>query len=124
MSANSEALLKLAGDYESDVSGVSGEIDDTDPAEVIAAPGAGKRILITDILVTNADTAAGAVVQILSDDNVLWEGYAHAEGGGFNTNFAKPLVANANEAINAKCLTAPESGGVYVSVNGHIQKVR
>lgn len=124
-----DALMTLAGKLvtlpyanpENAVSGTTGStpITDDTPTEIIAAQGAGIKIYITEILVTNGDDATGTLVTIQDeDDNALWSGWAQYNGGGFAQTFRVPLVVPANKAIEAVCGTTAAT--VYVSVNGYV----
>ena len=106
-----------AGDY---AKGVTSAITDLTSTAVIAAPGAGNQLFITDILVTNSHASVGTVVQILSNATVIWTGYARAEGG-YVMAFGVPIACAVNEALNAKCLTTGAS--VYVSAAGYRARV-
>ena len=101
------------------LSGHSGQIADTATTQVIAAQGAGVKIYITDIMVTNGDAAVGTLVTIQDDAGSpvkLWEGYASKLGGGWAMHFETPLAATANQDVDAVCGTT--SAEVYVSISG------
>ncbi len=101
------------------ISGVTGAITDTSAHTVIAAQGAGTKIYVTDILVTNASEDTGTLVTIQdSASNVLWRGYAAAGGGGFAVRLATPVAAGDNAAVQVICGTTAAS--VYVSLSGFI----
>lgn len=85
----------------------------TTAADVIAAQGAGIRIYVTDIVVTNAHASVGTKVEIRDGTTVLWQAYAAPGGGGFAHRFRRPLRLSANTALTAKCATT----GADVDVN-------
>lgn len=72
------------------VSGVTSIITSTSQTSVLAtAPGA-QRNYITNVLVTNAATT-GTFVDFVDGSNVIYSGYAAANGGGFALSFPSPL---------------------------------
>jgi hypothetical protein len=95
------------------VSGAPAAITDTTSTQVIAAPAAGNRILVTSLCITNAHATQGTVVTILSGSTVKWRVYCAPVGGGFADTFAMPLACAAAEALNAQCVTT----GASVLVN-------
>lgn len=100
------------------VRGFTETISDTDGHEVIAAPIGGRRLHITQVLVTNADSDDGTWVNIRSGANVIYTGYAAADGGGFACTFPteSPLVLGVESALQVACETAAE---VRVSASGY-----
>lgn len=97
------------------ISGVTTDITDTTATSVIAAQGAGVKIYVTSIMVTNGDADTGTVVKITdgSGGTTKWRGYAAAAGGGFAINLNIPLVFSANTAVYAQC----ETTGATVQVS-------
>lgn len=95
-------------------------ISDTADHEIIAAQGAGVRIYLTSVLVTNAHATVGTLVTIKDDTeggtNVLCQGYAAAAGGGFALSFPNPPSTNENKKLIAVCGT--NGATVYVNVHG------
>lgn len=93
--------------------------DDADH-DLIAAQGAGVRIYLTSIVVTNAHATVGTLVTLKDDTpggtNVLIQGYAAAAGGGFALSFPNPPATNDNRKLIAVCGT--NGATVYVSVHG------
>ena len=85
----------------------------TTAADVIAAQGAGIRIHVTDLGVTNAHASVGTKVEIRDGTTVLWQAYAAPGGGGFAHRFRRPLRLSANSALTARCVTT----GADVDVN-------
>ncbi len=87
---------------------------------LIDAQGAGVRIYLTSVLVTNAHATQGTLVTIKDDTsggtNILCQGYAAAAGGGFFCNFTDPRATNENKNLQAQCGTSGAT--VYVSVSG------
>jgi hypothetical protein len=91
----------------------------TTAADVIAAAGAGVKIAVTSILVTNAHATVGTKVEIRDGTTVKIQGYAVAAGGGFALNAGgRPLfISTANTAITARCVTT--GAAVDVSSGGY-----
>lgn len=89
-------------------------------ADVIAAAGAGVRIAVTSILVTNAHASTGTKVEIRDGTTVKIIGFAAAVGGGFALNSGgSPLfIGTANTAITARCVTT--GADVDVSISGYL----
>lgn len=90
----------------------------TTAQSVIAAPGAGKRLVITDIIVTNDHASTDTEFQILSATTVKIHQFALAGGGGFAHGFTKPLPMGVNEAINAKTLTSVDE--LHVTIHAYV----
>jgi hypothetical protein len=103
---------------ERSVSGVTASMTGTGNTSVIAAPGAGLRNYITQILVTNGHATVGTYVNIKDGTTTIYSGYARQAGGGFALTLAKPLRLTANTALQA----ANETTGsdVRVSASGFI----
>lgn len=99
-------------------SGYTAAITDTTSTTVIAAPGAGRRLVITDVLVTNGHATQGTRVDLLDGATVRFTGFAKSDGGGFNLKLEAPIVCAANAAFKAQCGTTGSS--VYVSASGYI----
>lgn len=101
------------------VMGNTAKIEGTDATAIIAAQGAGVKIYLTTIIVTNSDPTVGTLVTIQDGADtpvVLCQGYAAPAGGGFVATFPVPPSTTANKALNAKCATT--SAEVYVSAVG------
>lgn len=96
------------------VDGTVNLVNDT-AADVIVAPGVGKRIVVTGITGTNAHATVGTKIEIRSGTTVRYRAYAAAGGGGFAPeNGSSPIfIAADNEAITARCVTT----GTDVDVN-------
>ena len=96
-------------------------LTDTTLTDLIPAPGAGTRIYLTTILVTNEHATQGTLVTIRDDTdggtNILCQGYAAAAGGGFALAPMRPIEANENKKIMAQCGTSGAT--VHVSVTGY-----
>lgn len=93
---------------------------DTSPTQVIAAGGAGFKLYIMNLLVTNGDADTGTIVKLTdgSGGATLWRAYAAAGGGGFAHNAAVPLFATtANTALYAQCETIDAT--VQVNASGY-----
>lgn len=101
---------------------VSANITITDNADhdLIAAQGAGVKIFLTSVLVTNAHATVGTLVTIKDDTsggtNILCQGYAAAAGGGFALSFPNPPSTNENRKLIVVCGT--NGATVYVNVHG------
>ena len=91
----------------------------TSAADVIAAAGAGVRIAVTSILVTNAHATVSTKVTIRDGTTSKIVGYAAAAGGGFALNSGgRPLfITTANTAATAICGTT--GADVDVSISGY-----
>lgn len=100
------------------VRGYTATISDTGAVTVINAPIGGRRLHITQVLVTNADASDGTWVNLLSDGNVIYTGYAKSAGGGFALTFPteSPLILGEERALRVACETAAE---VRVSASGY-----
>jgi hypothetical protein len=101
---------------ESSLAGATAAITGTSDTAVIAAQGAGMRIYVTELLVTNAHGSVGTVVEIKDGATVIHRGFAAANGGGFALAFPKPLRLTGNTALNAANVTTGSS--TYVSASG------
>lgn len=88
-------------------------------ADVIAAAGAGVRIAVTSILVTNAHATVSTKVTIRDGTTAKIVGYALAAGGGFTLAAGgRPLfISTANTAVTAICGTT--GADVDVSISGY-----
>lgn len=104
--------------HEQQVNGTT-NYTNTTAADVIAAQGAGIRIVVTSILVTNAHATVGTKVEIRDGTTVKIIGYAAAVGGGFALNGGgRPLfIGTANTAITARDVTT--GSDVDVSISGY-----
>ena len=86
----------------------------TTAADVIAAAGAGVKIAVMGIMVTNAHASVATKVSIRDDATVKVTGYAPAAGGGFVIASATPIFTTAaNAPVRAVCGTT----GADVDVN-------
>ena len=103
-------------DHGSYVSGFTSDITGTSDTAVIAAQGAGVRIYVTHILVTNSHASTGTFVNIKNGSTTIYTGYAAAGGGGFSATLPVPLRLSANTALNAACATT--ASNVRVSASG------
>lgn len=91
----------------------------TTAADIIAAAGAGVRIAVTSILVTNAHATVSTKVTIRDGTTAKIVGYALAAGGGFTLSAGgRPLfITTANTAATAICGTT--GADVDVSISGY-----
>lgn len=85
---------------------------------VIAAPGSGVRIYVTDLLVTNGHATQGTRVDLLDGTTMIWTGFAGPGGGGFGKELRTPLKLTTNTALQAACGTA----GAQVRVSASAYK--
>jgi hypothetical protein len=92
-------------------------LTNTTAADVIAAPGAGIRLYITEITVTNAHATVGTKVEIRDGTTVMRQVYAAAAGGGASITFPTPLRLTANTALTARNVTT--GADVDVSASGY-----
>jgi hypothetical protein len=99
------------------VDGASGGITDTADAGVIAAPGSGARLHITEITITNGHATTGTYVAIKSDTTERRRVYVPA---GATVTIAIPggLRLGDNEALNAANVT--DSSETHVSASGYV----
>lgn len=97
--------------------GVTDAITGTTDTAVIAAPGAGIRLYITSILVTNSHATVGTVVELKDGTTVKYRGHAASAGGGFSCSFPTPIRLTANTAFNAANVTT--GSNTYVSATGY-----
>lgn len=87
-------------------------------ADVIAAAGAGVKIVVMGIMVTNAHATVGTKVTIRDGTTSKVTGYAAAVGGGFVIASSTPIfVSTANTAVTAICGTT--GADVDVTVWGY-----
>lgn len=99
------------------VKGKTAAITDTTRTAVIAAQGAGVKLYITHIAVTNGDTETGTYVAIEDGTSEIYGGWAAANGGGFSYTLPVPLVLTANTALNVTCGTTGAT--VYACASGY-----
>lgn len=101
------------------ISGAPAALTNTAITTLIAAPGAGLRNFLTQLLVTNAHATVSTVV-VIGDGSVgttMTQGYAVAAGGGFSVSFPQPLrQSTSNTALSCFCVTTGSS--VYISASG------
>ncbi len=78
-----------------------------------------KKMVITDLNVTNADNAVGTIVKIQDEDGViLWSSYAIFNGGGYIQPFVTPIKQpTANKKLQVICDT--NSADVTVSARAY-----
>ncbi|WP_142249751.1 hypothetical protein [Bradyrhizobium sp. UNPF46] len=99
------------------LNGTTSAITDTTSTTAIGAQGAGIRIYVTSVIVTNSHATVGTFVKILDDTTIIWEGYAASLGGGFTQSFPVPLRGTANKDIKIQCVTT--GANVIASVAGY-----
>ena len=90
----------------------------TTAADLVAAAGAGVRIAVTSVLVTNA-SATATKVEIRDGTTVKIQGYAAATGGGFSLNAggAPLFTSTANTAVTGRCATT--AADVDITISGY-----
>lgn len=88
-------------------------------ADLIAAAGAGVRIAVTSVLVTNAHATVSTKVEIRDGTTVKIQGYAVAAGGGFALSAGgRPLfISTANTAVTGRAVTT--GSDIDISVSGY-----
>lgn len=101
---------------------VNGKVNLTNTtASNVITPSSGKKIAITSILVTNADTIVSSKVEIRDGTTVKIIGYARKEGGfAINGGMAPIFVGTVDTAITARCVT--DSADVDVFIAGYEQE--
>lgn len=90
----------------------------TSAADLVAAQGAGIKIVITAVMVTNAAAAVSTKVTVRDKTTTTRKlvGYAYQTGGGFvwSAGGAPLLISDANSAIEAVCGTTSSDTDVSV----------
>lgn len=99
------------------VAGKTADITGTSDTAVIAAQGAGVRIYVTHIIVTNSHATVGTFVLVKDGSTEIYNGYAAAAGGGFALTLPVPLRLTANTALNVACATT--GANVRASASGY-----
>jgi hypothetical protein len=91
----------------------------TAASDLIAAAGAGVRIAVMSVLVTNAHATVSTKVEIRDGTTVKIQGNAQAAGGGFSFNGGgTPLfISTANAAVTGRCVTT--GADVDITVTGY-----
>lgn len=117
-------VVLIGGLHEERVSGY-GNFTTTTAADLIAAPGAGIKIAITNITIVNGHASVGNKVTIRSKtttSNKFGPFYAAPAGGGLaQSSAAAPLfIATANEAIEAVCATG--GADIDIQISGYLIK--
>lgn len=101
---------------------VSGTVNITDNAahDVIAAPGPGRRIIVTRVTVTNFHTSTSTKVAIRDGTTSKQSNAAVFGGGGWSQGdgFAPLFPGSVNAAITAICSVTGTD--VDVSISGYI----
>ena len=98
------------------VSAVTSVITSTSQTSVLAtAPGA-QRNYITQMLITNG-AATGTFVDVLDGPNVIYSGYAAANGGGFALTFPVPLKQN--NLVQSVDIKARAQASVIAAMSGY-----
>ena len=100
------------------VDGRTGAMTATSDVAVIAAPGAGLRLYITELAISNNHATVGTLINIKSATTLKREFYAREDGGGATFTFPTPLRLGTNEALNAANVTT--GSNTYVVASGYI----
>ena len=119
ITAGSAFVSSLVAPNANEVRGQSGAVTGTTSTQIIAAQGAGQKIYLTTIIVTNSHATVGTLVTIQDDAGspiVLCSGYAAALGGGFVATFPTPPSTTANQKLMVICGTT--GANVYASAVG------
>lgn len=96
----------------------TGTFTNTTAADIIAAAGAGVRIVVTSVLVTNAHATVGTKVEVRDGTTVKIQGFAAAAGGGFALCDPHGLfITTANTAATARAVTT--GADVDVTLSGY-----
>lgn len=109
--------------HEEQLGPASVNFTNTTAADLIATQGAGIKIAVTAITVTNAHATVGTKVTIRDKTTTTrkFVVYAAAAGGGCSLAGARPLlISDANSAIEAVCGTT--GSDVDVSISGYLIK--
>lgn len=100
---------------ESRLDGKANYTNDT-AADVIAAQGAGVKIVVTSVLVVNAHASVGTKMEIRDGTTVKIRGYAAKDGGGFYMHDLEGLFrSTANAAVTARCVTTGADVDVFIA---------
>lgn len=94
-------------------------ITDSADHELVAAPGANKRICISKISIANAHASTTTQVHLKSATTAIWTHSAPFKGGN-EPKWPHPIKCVMNEALNCACDDAIST--VYVSVSGYIEQ--
>ena len=121
MAAEFQKLIGSAGRVQPNM---AVNVTTTTATNLIAAPGANLRIVITNILVTNSNTSTGTRVRLQDNAGtpiVYASGYAAPESGWAYNGL--PLVMPLNTRLDYKLDTALTTNGVDILVRGYIERV-
>jgi hypothetical protein len=102
------------------VSGVTSDITTTAATTLIAAPGAGLKINVTQLLIQNSHATVSTWVNVTEETSgtVLASVYCPALGGGATLIYLAPLeVPTANKALQVTCVTT--GANVRASASGY-----
>lgn len=86
-------------------------------ANVINAPGAGRKIAVQSVLVINSHATVGTKVEIRRGTTVKLQGWAAANGGGFSYDCGGAILffGGDNEAITGRCATTGADVDIFVT---------
>lgn len=110
----------IGGSHLGYVIGTLNRTDNT-AADVIPAPGVGKRIVVTRIVVTNMHATVSTKVSIRDGTTVKQTNGAVANGGGWaeGDGFSPVFIGSDNTAITAICGTT--GADVDITIKGYVQ---
>lgn len=98
------------------ISGVTSIITGTTPTSVLLAAGGAIKNYVTHIICSNG-AAVGTFVDIKDGGgNVMYSGYAAANGGGFSSHIYPPLVGSANKSVDA---ASRAQASIIVAMTGY-----
>jgi hypothetical protein len=108
-------IVILGSVHDLKVSGKANYTNNT-ASDLIAASGAGVKIVVTSVLVTNAHATVSTKVEIRAGTTVKIQGYALAAGGGFTLSDPQGLfITSANEAVTGRAVTTGSDVDIFVS---------
>ena len=108
-------ITLMGAPHELDVQG-DAVFTNTTAADLIAAQGAGIKIVVTSILVVNGHATVGTKVEIRDGTTVLMQGFAAPLGGGWSKDNPKGILkSSANAAITGRCVTTGADVDIFVS---------
>ncbi len=88
--------------------------------EMLAAPGAGKAIYITDIHLSNEGGAANQISVLDGSGGAAMFNHYFAANQGITASFRTPMVLTANTAL---CVTTTAADHAIIEVGGYVEAV-
>lgn len=89
--------------------GKTGDITDTTATTVLAAPGSGVRIYVTQVSLYNSHATVGTWVDLLDNATAIHSVYLPAAGGKAELSFPVPLQLTANQPLRVQAATTGAS---------------